>query len=614
MRPSLVLWAAFVTSQVIDRPLSLAELGLTEPLPEMAAKKHRLHGRFLHITDMHPDPYYKPGSDFNQLCHLGKSGDAGVYGDAVSGCDSPMTLMNNTLQWISKNLRDKVDFVVWTGDNIRHDNDRRFPRTELHIFDMNELVSDLVVDTFRSSEDMGSPLAIPVVPSLGNNDVYPHNLFAKGPTMQTRELFKIWQPFIPPEQLHVFSRGAYFFKEVVRGKLAVLSINTLYLFQSNPLVDNCDRRKQPGYMLFEWLGYVLKEMRSRKMKVWLLGHVPPNEKNYDISCLRKHIMWAHEYRDVIVGSLYGHMNLDHFIPHDAKAAYKSLSSKYGLDGLEIDAHMIDDTDSDSDDEPDTVSTDDPSLDDIYSPIWEDLTGLNTLPTFAAFGDVRVAGGIPNNKVSYMESVRDETYRRISRRKKQGVFSERYSIAHVTASVVPTFNPGIRVWEYNTTGLDAKDTVEYAPWDEFFAGLEQLMVMRNNDDEEESDTNDNTAATAQDSFHIFRKDKTIPPKMPKGTPLGPAYVPQAFTPTRYVQYYADLKAINKGHKKFGYEIEYMTDDKDHQMSPLTVEQWLKYGRKLAKAGKKKPLGKQTTMWEAYLRQAFVSSGYEDMGLG
>lgn len=589
-----VACAAHITQET---PLSLADLGLTETTPITLSNNHKLHGRFLHITDMHPDPYYEEGAFQLELCHVGKDkdakkGDAGKYGDAVSGCDSPMILMNETLAWISKHLRDKIDFVVWTGDNIRHDNDRRYPRTETHIFDMNQLVSDYVVDTFRSDNNYGSPLGIPVVPSLGNNDVYPHNLFAKGPTLQTREMFKIWQPFIPPEQLHVFSRGAYFFKEVIPNKLAVLSINTLYLFQSNPLVDNCDRKKEPGYMLFKWLGYVLKEMRARKMKVWLSGHVPPNEKNYDISCLRKYIMWTHEYRDVIVGGLYGHMNIDHFIPLDAKAAYKSLDAKYG--GVQVPF---------ADEE---VSFEDDSLEGSYRrlgySIWDDSIDGNfdQLPKFSSFNDVRIAGGIPNNKVRYMETIRDEVYRDISRRKKQGEFSERYAVAHVTASIVPTFNPGIRVWEYNTTGLDTKSDIEYAPWDEFFSGLEQLL--QNNENHDDND------------LHTLKRDKTFPPKMPKDLPLGPAYVPQAFTPTRYVQYYADLKAINKGDKKFGYEIEYTTDDKDHQMSPLTVDQWMKYGRKLAKAGKKKAGNKEKRMWNAFLHQAFVSSGYEDMGLG
>lgn len=51
-----------------------------------------------------------------------------------------------------KNLRDKIDFIVWTGDNVRHDNDRNYPRTEQNIFEMNEHVSKLMYETFKKND------------------------------------------------------------------------------------------------------------------------------------------------------------------------------------------------------------------------------------------------------------------------------------------------------------------------------------------------------------------------------------------------------------------------------------------------------------------------------
>ena len=88
------------------------------------------------------------------------------------------------------------------------------------------------------------------------------------------ELFEAWRPFIPQVQMHTYLMGAYYFQEVIPNQLAVLSLNTMYWFDSNPMVDDCDNKGDPGYKLFEWLGYVLKEMRARNMKVWLCGHVP----------------------------------------------------------------------------------------------------------------------------------------------------------------------------------------------------------------------------------------------------------------------------------------------------------------------------------------------------
>lgn len=549
------------------------------------------------------------------MCHAGKNGGAGKYGDAMLGCDSPMELVQDTIKWVKENLGDKIDFIIWTGDNVRHDNDRRFPRTEVNIFDLNQEISDLMHENFGT---------LPI-PSLGNNDVFPHNLFSPGPTLQTRELFKIWRPFVPQDQLHVFNRGAYFFHEVIPNHLAVLSINTLYLFQSNPLVDNCDGKKQPGYKLFEWLGNVLKEMRARKMKVWLTGHVPPNEKNYDISCLRKYVVWAHEYRDVIIGGLYGHMNIDHFIPLDSVQAYKSIKTKFAPLGFDQ-AHDFEEGAESEDEETDEL---DWTLEEAYaasnSPVFDDFPGSDSRPMQSLrYDDIRIEGGIPSRKVGFLDSVRKNLYAAIKGKKKAGKLSQRYAIAHVTASIVPTFNPGLRVWEYNITNLEEEinQSQLHMPWDAFFRSLDTLW-----DDEEEADYYDDDVSIS-DQMNIFKRDKTFPPKMPKDLSPGPAYIPQTFTPERYVQYYADLASINNS-EKFSYEISYATDDKTYNMDTLTVDEWIKLGRRLGMPvkdeeddGKKKKKGKKKEkelrqaekLWEKFLKHSFIDSNYENLGYG
>lgn len=577
----------------------LQALNLTTQSP-IKFNNRIIHGRFLHISDIHPDPYYKVNSSQGEACHAG-DGNSGEYGDAVLGCDSPVALMEGTLRWINDNLKDKIDFIIWTGDNIRHDNDRRYPRTEMHIFDMNQHVSDLFYDIVKNP-DTKNPrnLLVDIIPSLGNNDVYPHNLFSPGPTLQTREMFKIWSNFVPQNQFHIFNRGAYFFKEVIPDQLAVLSINTLYLYQSNPLVDNCDKKKEPGYKLFQWLGVVLKEMRQRNMKVWLSGHVPPNEKNYDVSCLRKYIIWSYEYRDVIIGGLYGHMNIDHFIPLDAKKAYKSLKElekkkqkkkkgKNKSGNIEI---------------PDFDLP--PEIEEYYQSLIIEDDDIYEQDT-----PMKITGGVPNNKVRYMEGLRDDLYSDVKPVEKSGIDGERYSIAHVSASIVPTFNPGLRVWEYNISDLDTKlaNSPRYASWDDFFQGVDEFMMYLDQvDDVEEDDT------YGSFDYFTFKKDKSLPPKKPADIPLGPAYTPQTFSPIRYTQYYADLAAINKGEKRFNFEYEYSTDDSIYAMNSLLVSDWLSFSRVLGDSKKQEKSSKEGKTWLEFLSHCFVDSDYENMGYG
>lgn len=594
----------------------LKRLGLTPKKSVEIVKpdnsKQTIHGRFLHITDFHIDHHYQKGSDIDKVCHGGE-GKASKYGDAILGCDSPPILVEETFKWITENLIDKIDFIVYTGDSARHDNDREYPRTRQHIFNMNKEISDKFVTL--TSESDGQPLIYPV----SNNDIMPHNLMDTGPSLQTRELFEAWRPFIPQVQMHTYLMGAYYFQEVIPNQLAVLSLNTMYWFDSNPMVDDCDNKGDPGYKLFEWLGYVLKEMRARNMKVWLCGHVPPNEKNYDTTCLRKYIAWTHEYRDVIVGGLYGHMNLDHFIPLDSVQAYKSIQKDFKDEFKQKSVFSVEDEDD--------LALEDSNL---YKALDENFSDKF----------FRVTGGVPNNKVTYLETLREELYAPLKGKKKSGEHFERYSIAHVTASIIPTFNPGMRVWEYNITDLEDKlQQVKFEPWDKFFAGVERMIEVQSNYVDEKD--NDEMNWQEMDDITIERKkkhkkknrkkkkDHTFPKPMPENLPLGPAYIEQTFTPERYVQYYADLESINKGKKEFGYEIEYSTDDSLYGLKALTVEEWIKFGRKLGepvkdlknnvnKGKKKKNNGKKykklQQIWNAYLKHAFISSDYEHKGYG
>ena len=448
--------------QLLDEE-EFTRLGLTPRAPVIvrdlkSGKERKLHGRFLHITDIHPDPYYVEGSSVNAVCHAGKPSKendvAPKFGKAMSGCDSPVVLMEETLKWIKENLRDKIDFVIWTGDNVRHDNDRKNPRTESQIFDMNNIVAGKMTELFSAgNEEDPRDFDVFVIPSLGNNDVFPHNMFSLGPTLQTREYYRIWKNFVPQQQQRTFDRSASYLTEVIPGKLAVLSINTLYLFKANPLVDNCNSKKQPGYQLLLWFGYVLEELRSRGMKVWLSGHVPPIPKNFDQSCYDKFTLWTHEYRDIIIGGLYGHMNVDHFIPTDGKKARKSL-----LRNLKQYDRILEEENTGGE---------------------EDETELNRILDHAVTAkEAFLMGARPSNKEMYMGTVRETYYRKVwnklqrvnarnvkseekkkrkkDKKKKKPLtrkeFVERYSIVNIGGSVIPTFNPAFRIWEYNISGI------------------------------------------------------------------------------------------------------------------------------------------------------------------
>lgn len=635
-------------------------------------KEKLLHGRFLHLTDMHPDELNVIGGAIRTKCHkkvasiTDEEDISHKFGDSLSGCDSPIDLYTSTLQWIRENLKDHIDFVIWTGDNIRHDNDRNHPRTEYDIFDMNEKVADDILKTFMDDgEENMDPhhRRIKVVPSLGNNDVYPHNLFAPGPTLQTREMYKIWRHFIPNDQMHTFDRGAYFFSEVIPGKMVVLSINTLYWFSSNPLNDNCDNRKQPGFQLFLWLGATLKECRRRGLKVWLSGHVPPIPKNIHHSCYAKISVWMHEYRDIIIGGVWGHMNIDHWVPLDSVAAWKSIEKRLLNLGVLKEGENLPYIDYENqslafdalhEDDPEEIMSSFETVQDLYKAFGINTDDESDTP-FSTFSDRFL--GAPKNKVGYLEDIRDSMYATLKWRSKGGKNLERYAIAHISSSVIPTYNPGMRVWEYNITEFISGKQIEpqttnilgrfyhrlrgfltkshesqyvhlqECDWSDFFQKLEQELddeaTLTRLIEKMESDLN---AFSEQEYLDIMspKKDKTIPNIMPEDTPLGPAYIPQTFSPQRYIQYYIDLNDVNYGKTKindwkFQYNFHYATDETEG-MDSLLVSDWVKRGRKYAKAVKTDELDENDftisrfkRLWNKYIDRAFMSSGYQFLDL-
>lgn len=417
----------------------------------------RLTGRFLHVTDFHPDPHYKTGSSISEGCHRlskddekkrkrrkkkkkrkkrkggkGKSMDlsesdldeeeedesewegdlddiaddadlsldslggasgghgAGYWGSAVSDCDAPLTLVNSTFDWLSREWADSVDFVVWTGDNARHDIDRDIPRTPQEIYTLNRYMVDKMQETFGKK--------IVLVPSIGNNDIYPHNILAPGPNAVTSSFADIWSEFIPPEQYHIFQRGAYYSVEVIPDKLAVISLNTLFWYDTNKAVDGCrSGSSEPGALEFDWLEVQLDAFRDRGVQVWLTGHVPPHRGRYFDNCYLRYGNLALRYQDTIVGHLYGHMNVDHFFFLDVDE----------LEHTEVDSFMRREADAKEEMEIEGRS----SATSLQKELLEDF-----------------------EKMPHIDKIKMEDY----------------VVINVAPSVIPTYLPAVRVFSYNIT--------------------------------------------------------------------------------------------------------------------------------------------------------------------
>ena len=627
-------------------------------------------------TDFHPDRFYEVYSSTakDAACHSGR-GPAGIYGAETSECDSPVDLVNKTMGWVGKELKDKIDFVIWTGDSARHDNDEDHPRDEDQVVGLNKFMVTKMFETFgkhngdEEDDDPNNDYVIPVVPNLGNNDILPHNILTKGPNKWTRTYAKMWKQFIPEEQRHQFEQGGWFYVEVIPGKLAVFSLNTLYFFTSNAVVDGCAVKSEPGYHQMEWLRIQLQFMRDRGMKVILTGHVPPVRQDaktaWDETCWQKYTLWLRQYRDVIVSSHYGHFNYDHFILQDFKDLRKGTKrgkmpdyETEGVDDSELHAAVSSDYFIELRDSWSKLPDPPKSLD------WPDETIEDFLQ---AVGVERSNSELEEVLVSILKSGKKKQKKNEKKflEKMGGEYAERFAASFVSASVVPNLFPTLRVFEYNITGLDHsgidKDAVP-------------LPILPEYQQFEE------------DGVEITKKNKKYKFDIPDGpskTALpGPAYSPQTLSLTGYVQYFANLTHINndfhgfsesdadddeldaakwkegkhkgkkphnKDHtpspKKFKYEVHYDTKEDDvYQLKDLTMPSLVDLARRIGnfvsgdnfemlpdhesvhgdmdaekkkkkkrkRKKKKKKHRKRNEAWYTFIRRAFVETlGQEEL---
>ncbi|KAH0843256.1 Endopolyphosphatase [Fonsecaea pedrosoi] len=644
--PPSTPWNDDGQQQVIDGPSTLR----SQPAPR------RLRGRFLHITDLHPDPFYKPHSDTEEQCHYGH-GSAAYYGAETTDCDTPISLVNATFKWIEANLKDEIDFVVWTGDSARHDNDDRLPRSDKQVLKLNRFVVNKFVETFGKPDNIHDPdptndFVVPIVPTFGNNDILPHNIFTAGPNKWTRTYLDVWEPFIPQAQRHSFARGGWFFTEVIPNRLAVFSLNTLYFFDSNSAVDGCDLKSEPGYEHMEWLRIQLQFLRDRGMKAILIGHVPParteSKQNWDESCYQKFTLWMRQYRDVIITSIFGHMNIDHFMFQDVK----ELHYKFKIEGIDDGPNKIQRFKS----QPDNTF----SLAAKAQYLNELRSGWSELPTPPAGHSYLRMGGeeVSNNTVDTRKKDEEKELAKFLKAI-GGPWAERYSLTLVSPSVVPNFFPTLRVVEYNITGMEndhpaqgaiGKPAVEHHV--EGSANREEVS------EETEEDESDNDVDTNNDIHDLKKKKKgkkrkkkpkkpnfPVPKPPSSSSPPGPAYSPQPLSLVSLTQYYANLTRIheqmhqdksskNDPYKHFAYVTEYTTkNDSAYRIQDLTVRSMLDLAERMGrdslklsdedledverdvdlsknKGDKHKTKTRKNHLWKVFIKRAFVHTKPDD----
>lgn len=230
--------------------------------------------KVLHLSDVHIDLNYKPGSsvdcDDPLCCRAGstasKGGRTAGYWGSLGYCDTPYWTLENLLQEVAKK---SYDYILWTGDLPAHNdwNQSRESQTN-SLFNLTQLFLKYFPKT-------------PIYPCLGNHESFPVNSFPPQYVKNHNDsiswlygaLRKAWSPWLPPAALEkVAESGCY--TVLVKPSFRIVSLNMNYCNQQNwwMLIDPVDPNQE-----LQWLVRVLLDAESNGEKVHIIGHIPPGK-------------------------------------------------------------------------------------------------------------------------------------------------------------------------------------------------------------------------------------------------------------------------------------------------------------------------------------------------
>jgi hypothetical protein len=325
-------------------------------------------GHFLWLSDLHVDPLY--GTEFAVTHHNSMSDDIGnctqnetllQYPYGRTGCDSPISLLDSSLQsFLVKNDNNntstatstKIDFILITGDLVRHGTDRLFSSSSksLTLGDKN-ISDDIIIDdgpisftksilstTIRSIKK--SFPNVPIIPVLGNNDVTPdyyldvnnnnNNNGTSTNTILDMARDGLSECFLSEEESQTFAYGGYYSRIIQTtssSSILILSLNTvIYSTNHQPTYivrdddDDDDPLGQFGWIESQLQKAIVGEdgddhhnnntssshnddddSKIEINAIWIVGHIPPSIGSY-----RHSQQWSDRYVDRYITILKKH--------------------------------------------------------------------------------------------------------------------------------------------------------------------------------------------------------------------------------------------------------------------------------------------------------------------
>ncbi|CDW90552.1 ser thr protein phosphatase family protein [Stylonychia lemnae] len=279
--------------------------------------------KIMHMSDWHVDFRYQEGAKRNcrdEICCQAEHGfpteekeKARKYGEFT--CDIPYVTAEKQMELLSQMVDEKIDMIVWTGDQIGHDLHNVTP---LEIIETIDTLSKLIKIYFPET---------PVIPTVGNHDFYPPNYQAFNATFtdHLHQISEIWRMFLSDnDAIQKFTEYGYYktdmpksITDITGQKASILGMNsqTCYMYNYGLFNETNDAAKQ-----LAWLEEILAQAEKDNELIIIAAHMSPGDYNCITQWSNRYQALVERYQHIIRFSMYGH---DHRELYDVVRAFKS---------------------------------------------------------------------------------------------------------------------------------------------------------------------------------------------------------------------------------------------------------------------------------------------------
>ena len=262
--------------------------------------------KMIQITDIHYDEKYVENGtiycDTPLCCHEKVSNYSRIKSGKFGGEKNCDTNLNTLKSFIQASYKLEPDFIIWTGDNMEHDD---WNSTQEEVYTSTETIKYYIDEIYQHK--------IPVYPVIGNHEVYPNDLWESGNEKIFENLANIYKDYFFEDQAYEsFSKYGYYTEKHPNSNLRIIALNCLYCDSVNyhHLSSNHTEAKKE----FIWLEKVLRQAEENNEYVYILDHFPINSEFTLVECSKRLRAIFDRFDYIIRGYFSGHNHLDDIAP------------------------------------------------------------------------------------------------------------------------------------------------------------------------------------------------------------------------------------------------------------------------------------------------------------